>query len=145
MIHRSSPSEARSGTFLNAAKVVSVVWVLVAVVFLSATRVFAAGHLREMIVISVLSGLIALVSLVPGLVGELTRRFAPESPTTASEQQNHLGPLFGGIILRMLGTVALFVLCRYQLAGSVKWIAAVILGWYVVLTFTEIAMLAHSL
>ncbi|MGB7343326.1 MAG: hypothetical protein WBD20_03880, partial [Pirellulaceae bacterium] len=42
-------------------------------------------------------------------------------------------------------TVALFVLCRYQLAGSVKWIAAVILGWYVVLTFTEIAMLAHSL
>ncbi|WP_146601660.1 hypothetical protein [Novipirellula aureliae] len=42
------------------------------------------------------------------------------------------------MIIRLLGTVAMFVYCRYQLAESPQWLAITLLGWYVYLTTIEI-------
>ena len=47
-----------------------------------------------------------------------------------------------GMVIRLLGTVALFAVCRYQMAELTHLVAVAVLGWYVLLTITEVGLLA---
>jgi hypothetical protein len=46
--------------------------------------------------------------------------------------------------IRALGTVALFLLCRYQMGLSLHTLAMFVCGWYALLTSIEVALLAHN-
>jgi len=50
----------------------------------------------------------------------------------------------GSMALRLVGTVALFMLCRYHLAASDRLIALWVLSWYGWLTFVEVVSLCRE-
>jgi hypothetical protein len=143
------PSTAEPVAAFTRALVVSgIVWFSLSVMLISAISFLAIDYLRETMLVTLLSGLVAAVSLTPGLVSEWSFRLSThpgQASRAAKANQNYLGPVFGGIILRLVATVALFVMCRYQFAESVNWIAGLTIGWYVVLTAVEVTVLAKNL
>ncbi|QDT13241.1 hypothetical protein [Planctomycetes bacterium K23_9] len=145
-IARNSSAAKPARVFTGALVVSGMVWVALSLILILAVTVFAVEFVRQTVLVTVLSGIVAAVSLMPGLVSEWTPQLASNRTVSAStKKQNYLGPVFGGIILRMVATVALFVMCRYQFAESVNWIAALTIGWYVVLTCVEVTWLARKL
>lgn len=50
-----------------------------------------------------------------------------------------------GILPRLAGTVALFLLCRYHFAASAESIASLTIGWYLFLTSVEVVTLSREL
>ena len=139
------PTRVFTWTFV----VVLATWAFLATILSTVMWFIVGEQVRETVTISLLSGLIALVSLVPGIVGE----WVPIDASTESAESGHdkkgrhdyISPLFGGIILRLVATVALFVLCRYQMAAPEQWIAVMVLGWYSVLMVVEVVLLAKLL
>ena len=97
--------------------------------------------LTNAMLIGICSGMIAVISLTPGLIIEFSLR------DTHSEEgpRDYTSAVLAGILIRLLGTVALFLLCRYQMAPSADTIAGWILGWYILLTATEVVVLAKRL
>lgn len=136
--------------FTAALGLVVLAWAVFATALVSLIAWLDVGLLREAIVISLLNGLIAVISFAPGLVREWLPYLDPAEHARkiaqdANGKDNYIGSLFGGMILRLIATVALFVLCRYQMAAPLHWIAAMIIGWYVVMTTTEVFILAKRL
>ncbi|MDG2222398.1 MAG: hypothetical protein P8L85_13535 [Rubripirellula sp.] len=81
--------------------------------------------------IAVGSWLVACFSLAPGL-------------RMTQHSSGFCQVLLFGIAIRLLGTVALFLTCRYQLASSAEVIAGMTIGWYVLLTFIEVFVFSRS-
>ncbi|PNY34338.1 hypothetical protein C2E31_24235 [Rhodopirellula baltica] len=103
-----------------------------------------ASETGELLVaVCVGSGLIALAAGLPGALLEAFRKRPVEAAV------NNVAPVttgfFVGVLIRLVGTVALAALCRYQLPAAGEQIAAAILIWYVSLTATEVITLAHAL
>ncbi len=90
-------------------------------------------------VISLASGIVAVLAPCVGLV--LARKIIVDPADRFSAYL-----LVAGIAMavRLLGTVALFLLCRYQMVHSVESVAAMVLGWYVLLTTVEIVGIANA-
>ncbi|MGB0595709.1 MAG: hypothetical protein ACPGLY_03285 [Rubripirellula sp.] len=80
--------------------------------------------------IAVGSWVVAWISLAPGL------RMTPHSTGFCQV-------LLFGIVIRLLGTVALFLTCRYHMASSAEVIAGMTIGWYVLLTSIEVFVLSR--
>lgn len=106
-------------------------------------------------VVSVGSGLIAHLALLPG-----TWRYAgalrgarsagpvmslPAAEPNRSPAEDALPLMLTATAIRLAGTVALFSWCRYQMAGPLGVIVAAALCWYVVLTSLEIGVLSRAL
>lgn len=106
--------------------------------------------MRECISIAIGSGFIATASLVPGWTAYQWRDVAPTGSKATmgkdkNESENYINAHLSGMILRLVGTVALFAMCRYQMAASEQWIAGLILTYYVTLTLVEITSLVFNL
>ena len=97
--------------------------------------------LANAVLIGIGSGTIAVLSLTPGLVIE----FAHQDPRSDAASRDYMAAVLAGILIRLLGTVALFLLCRYQMAPSADTIAGWVLSWYVLLTATEVVVLSKRL
>ena len=98
----------------------------------------------EALVLAVASLLIAFGSLLPLKLGQVDR----VEGITGDESQRasrRTSRLVAGVMIRLLGTVALFLTCRYHMATSVGVIAAMTIGWYVLLTSIEVVVLAREL
>ena len=91
-----------------------------------------AWSASDMVLVAVGSLLVAYVSMLPGL--RLSRL-----------ESSFYGAMLAGITIRLLGTVALFLTCRYQLASSADLIAGMAIGWYVLLTSIEVITLSRRL
>ena len=85
--------------------------------------------------IGVGSGMVALAGGLPGVATELVGN--PDG----SPARLTIG-FSAGVIIRLLGTVALVGLCSYHLAAAKKEIAGMILAWYVYLTSIDVTVLA---
>ena len=154
-LNRNEPQVASSNgsparVFTTALAGVVVAWTLFAALLIGLVAAMQTQLLKETVVITLLSGLIGAASMIPGLVGEWMPLMDPSSlaPKTAQDtngKHSYIGPLFGGMILRLIATVALFVMCRYQMAAPLQWIAAMTIGWYVVLTTTEVILLSRGM
>ena len=102
-------------------------------------------------IIAIASLLIAIVALSPLAWIAKSRKHLSRSDVTqsnstqsnASFDQSLIAPFMFGIALRLFGTVALFLLCRYQLGQPPETIAALVAGWYVWLTAVEVFSLAQ--
>ncbi len=99
-------------------------------------------------VIAIGSGLIACGAMLAG--GWLFRQLSPRS-SLADSEPNHaqanalLAATAAGMFLRLVGTVALFLSCRYHLAASEVVIGTMAVGWYLYLTSVEVTALAREL
>jgi hypothetical protein len=100
----------------------------------------------EVLLIAIASGAIACISMLPGLLalGGETNRARSESETVG-----HWGGIIAGVmagnVIRMVGTVALFLTCRYHMASTIEMIVGMTIGWYVLLTSIEIIVLRRAL
>lgn len=121
--------------YLQTAIATSIAWAVGVFVLLLAhvllSRYFAYSAV-EVLVVAMGSLLVAHLSLLPGLrLSVLGGGFYQAMLT--------------GITIRMIGTVALFLSCRYQLASSADLLAGMVIGWYVLLTTIEVIALSRRL
>lgn len=112
--------------------------------------------------IAIASLFVAFFALLPGMV--LDRRRGPvgvQPPTSAANVGDDLKGLEKAwqeaktlglalefsvtMLLRLVGTVALFMLCRYHLPASDRLIAGWVLAWYFWLGFVEVVGLCRAI
>lgn len=94
------------------------------------------------ILIAIASGLIAIL---PTVCGFLATILLPSNTEKDGPQSRFVRTAIAGMVVRVVGTVALFATCRYHLAASAETIAALTIGWYVTLAAVEfVALIQHS-
>lgn len=120
--------------FSHALLAVTSTWLVATFVLSSLTIWLAPQHFAVVTSVALLSGLVAVIALLPGLLA------AP--PAVKGDYST---PLLASVILRILGTVALFLLCRYHLAASDDLLAGNVVGWYLFLTVIEVTALVRFL
>lgn len=87
------------------------------------------------------SSLVGLVSLEPGChVG-----YSRSTGASVGFPEAFFAAISAGLLIRLAGTVALFLWCRYHMPSSLEFSAAMVLGWYVLLTPVEIWTVASEL
>ncbi len=95
-----------------------------------------AELLADAMIIAVVSIAIACASLVPALCSQ--------GKSSSGQGSELVMGMFAGIPIRFVGTVALFVTCRYHMASTMEMIAGMTIGWYVLLTLIEVITLARE-
>jgi hypothetical protein len=98
----------------------------------------------EALVLAVVSLLIAYGSLLPLKFARDDRDDGVRVDQTELASRR-TASLVAGVMIRLLGTVALFLTCRYHMATAVGVIAAMTIGWYVLLTSIEVFVVAREL
>lgn len=106
-------------------------WAMAAVVMVAVVNSLNPALLSMAVIIAIASVLIACLSMLPGLL----RRAQSGGIVVA---------VMAGIMIRLIGTVALFLTCRYHMASPVEMIAAMTIGWYVLLTSIEVFVLIRE-
>ena len=122
---------AADPVFASAARTVMLAWAIGSVIFVGAIYLTSSNTTSTATLVSVASGIVSLMALIPGLVHH--------------QPNDYSGPLLASVMLRIIGTVALFALCRYQMAASAESIAAMCLGWYIYLTVIGVGLLAYHM
>jgi len=123
------------------------VWAVLAA-FSSVIVFFSASELLwPTTFIAVMSGLISVCALIPGMT--LAMPPFPVESKLSRQQRIQRSSLFlvgvqATMIIRAIGTVALLVLCRYQLGLPVETIVLFVCGWYIALTAFEVFWLAKE-
>ncbi len=143
------PVEAVSirGLFGKVTSRMLLVWAALAV-FSSVIVYFAAFDLFwPTTFIAVMSGLISVCALIPGMT-LATPQFPVESKLSRQQRIQRSGLFLVGVqatmIIRVIGTVALLVLCRYQVGLPVETIVLFVCGWYIALTAFEVFWLSKK-
>ena len=98
-------------------------------------------------VIAFASGVIASLSMLPGLLGGPTfgRSESETESETLGQWSRFSAAAMVGLIIRVTGTLALFLTCRYHMASTSEMIAAMTIGWYLLLTSIEVFVLVRAL
>ena len=123
------------------------IWVVLA--FFSSIAVYytAAEMIWPTTFIAAMSGLISICALIPGMA-LAAPPFPVESKLSRRERIERSGLFLVGVlatmIIRAVGTVALLVLCRYQMGLPVETIVLFVCGWYIALTAFEVYWLAQK-
>ena len=142
--HTISVGDAHASSF----KSVLFAWTVAVFVLLVALAVVQPQRLFGSAVIAFCSGLVTVLSMAPGLAMWFsdTASELPKSETEAHHKQfrDFVVASSFGMLFRIVGTVALFLFCRYQLAEPAGWAAAMTLTWYLLLTTVEIVTLCRS-
>ncbi|TWU30962.1 hypothetical protein [Novipirellula artificiosorum] len=86
-------------------------------------------------------GQAALAPLTPSELDEVAQRRIEQG----AEFGRFLFAWAAAMMFRLVGTVALFLFCRYQLAEPEGWLALIVLGWYIYLTTIEVSTLARAM
>lgn len=157
--------------FGTTARFVSIAWLACALLLTLSWMTFALFEVEtffkiievsiiQCVAIALASLVIAIGSLIPGIVREYdaelgTIREFPIIKRTIKRSLNEddveaasLGILPEFVVsglLRLVATVALFMICRYCMPVQDKLIAAWVLGWYLVLALTEVIVLSKVL
>jgi len=99
-----------------------------------------------MLQITVGSYLVALVASLPGIAVDFGRAFrSARSREGPGPVPNRFGEFVASVLIRLAGTIALFMLCRYQMPPSQDVVAAWVLGWYAWLVLVEVVSLCRAI
>jgi len=117
-----------------------------------ATYLFAPEMLLQSAWIGLASGAVSAAALLPSFKLDsfkLDRVNSVTNPEDLGDRQMreanaYTVSIFGAMAIRVTGTVALFLLCRYQMGLPLPMIALLVCGWYVLLTSVEVSLLARS-
>lgn len=157
--------------YQTALQSIAAVWLIVAVIAVaanSAAEYFVGGERPpttppllasgDLLLIAGVSGLIAIAATVPGLLIVIPQNTvasssdSSEKPTEKVVSSPHaiavmqVGQAFlAGILIRITGTVALFLASRYYMDAPPIQIGIWVLGWHVVLLWTEVIALARQI
>ncbi len=124
--------------FVLAIRRFAVAWLLLLAISSVATYLIAFEAFGASLVIAIASGFVSLVAMLPGLMIE--RRMDEKT----AETNSLISSIFAAMGIRVTGTVALFLLCRYEMGLPQQTIAFFVCGWYVLLTSIEVSLLVLS-
>ncbi|WP_168563743.1 hypothetical protein [Crateriforma spongiae] len=118
-----------------------------------AVPVLAAGlPARHWLALAISSLIVAVAAVTPAMVrGRLREAATAGQDVGGSDGEDALAYQgFGAefvlsALLRLVGTVVLFMLCRYHMAASDRITAAWLLAWYVYLVTLEVISLARTI
>ncbi|MFK8110977.1 MAG: hypothetical protein AB8B91_02180 [Rubripirellula sp.] len=113
-------------------------WMLAGISLTACVSRLAPELLQASMVISITSGLISAIALLPGLL--LSR----DATTRRSQAGVFMVACVAAMTIRTTGTVALLVACGYQMVIPLQTLAFFVCGWYVLLTSIEIIWLAKG-
>ena len=122
-------------------------WMGLTVISLLAVLALAPELTWPTTMIAVLSGVISICALIPGMsLG--TPEMMVECQLSRHQRIKRSGLFMVGalaaMIIRVVGTVALLVVCRYQMGLPLETIVFFVCGWYVALTAVEVFWLARN-
>lgn len=132
-------------SFLHALTWVIVGWSIVTAILWFTIDHRNTGLFADTLWIAVASGVIACLSVVPGMLIQLVNSRGQAKCQSQQLWGRLTAALAAGMMIRLIGTVALFLTYRYHLASSTEMIAGMTLGWYVFLTSIEVLVLARKL
>jgi hypothetical protein len=141
--------ELYSRPFTRAMRVSTLAWAGALVLSLATwtvARVTLSTPIRlgDALLLAVASLVVSYASLVPALLAGWLMAGRSEGDRSGLGQQQS-GLMVAGVMIRLTGTVALFLTCRYQMATPTAWVAAMTIGWYALLTFVDVSVLAREL
>lgn len=130
--------------------VLGLVVVSLVLVQLRSTEQVSSTIWSEAMVIAVASGIIGVIAMLPSL---LSLRGIKHQTGQSSRSQRGLAEhwtsiaaaVLAGTGIRMIGTVALILTCRYQMASTTEMIVAMTIGWYLLMTTIEVIALGRLL
>lgn len=132
------PRHLISSLFLAALCRVLLVWMSAAAVMFVVALLVDGDWIGGALVIATASALISILALLPGIL-------LRDQPKTASGRTYlFMIGCVAAMAIRVVGTVALLVACRYQLSLPIQTTAMFVCGWYVLLTSIEVSSLARS-
>lgn len=138
------------GLFASVLRRVLLTWIMLAAVITLAIGWLAPELTWPSLTIAGMSGLISIIALVPGIsLGDRSaaRAGSADAAKMAPNSTRTLLFIVGSVAamaIRVAGTVALLVACRYQMGLPLQTMAFLVCGWYVVLTSVEITWLAKG-
>lgn len=103
-----------------------------------ATFMIAPDVLVPSMLIGIASLIVSVGALLPGWALRRTEN------DLATRTDHYLGTIVAAMAIRVVGTVALFLLCRYEMGLPLQTIAFFVCGWYVLLTSIEVSLLARA-
>jgi hypothetical protein len=135
-----SPSNRRSirSVFIAALLRVLAVWILGAFVVLAGTAKFAPGFVQAAAWITAISGIVSVLALLPGIL------IGSDSVAPSNRPVVFMVACLAAMTIRIVGTVALLVVCGYQMHIPLQALALFVCGWYLLLTAVEIIWLAKG-
>ena len=113
-------------------------WAAVFVVVSLVTYLIAPDVLVPSMLIAIASLIISVGALLPGW------KLSQSENASATPTDHYLGTIVAAMAIRVVGTVALFLLCRYEMGLPPQTIAFFVCGWYVLLTSFEVSLLARA-
>lgn len=97
---------------------------------------------RDYCLISLGNLFVAYLTLMPlRHFRQSTGREETQAPSKISAPATLGGLILFGMTIRLIGTIALFVACRYQMASSDQLIAGMCIAWYVIFS----AVINHAM
>jgi hypothetical protein len=127
-----------AGIFVASIRRIVIGWSLLFVLISAATYWLAPETLVVSMLIGLASGIVSVIALMPG--ANLTN----SESKSAGDATAFVTTIQAAMAIRVTGTVALFLLGRYQLGHPPQTIAIFVCGWYVLLTSFEVVLLAQS-
>ena len=123
----------------------AIAWLVGCLISISVAMLGVAElSIPQVIRISIASGFLGFVAILP-FSSKAVRRLTGASVVEVLESEVGLFVAFSiGMGIRIIGTVALFLACRYQMGGADGEIAAFVLAWYIYLTLIEIALVLYQ-
>jgi hypothetical protein len=122
-------------------------WMLLTLASSVAVLMLKPELTQPAILIALASGAISICALIPGM--SLGTSGASAKTGLSRQRQIKRSGLFivgaiAAMIIRVLGTVALLVVCRYHMGVSLETLVFFVCGWYLTLTGFEVFWLAKS-
>jgi hypothetical protein len=134
-----------SDHFRRIVRLAAIAWMVgVAISLLVGISGITALSLGQIARISAASGFLGLVAILP-FSNKAVQRLGGASVAEVLSSEVGLFVAFSiGMGIRIAGTVALFLACRYQMVATDGEIAAFVLAWYLYLTLIEIALVLYQ-
>lgn len=113
-------------------------WAVLFVVVSLFTYFIASEMLATSVLIAIASLIISTGALLPGL------KLSQSENAKATPTDHYLRTIVAAMTIRVLGTVALLLVCRYEMGVPLQATALFVCGWYIVLTSIEVSLLARA-
>lgn len=139
-----SPASTRRSPFASALAAVVAAWLLAAMVqglLFVAFGLVGESDQGAAAAVGGGSGLVAVAAMTAGL---LLSRSRGREPTSNNASLRLMAAAATAMFLRLAGTVALFLTCRYHMAAATDMVLWSTVGWYVYLTTIEVFVLARE-
>lgn len=142
-VHQPNAPQTIRGLFAGVLCRVLLTWTVLAIISTITLACLSPELTWPSLTIAGMSGLISVVALVPGM-SQAGHTTANGSDSKSTGTMMFLIACVAAMAIRVAGTVALLVACRYQMGLPLQTMALLVCGWYVVLTSVEITWLAKG-